>query len=270
MSGGTFNRIIGITVVDPNTKRPEQLILRIPRIAWMSRPDREFATLRYVRRHSYVPVADIKAFDFKSDNPFKDPYVVQSRIPGTNLRTAIQNDLSHEQWCAIAREVGRIMLQFQEMENPVPGLIEEVTKGGGIQTFTVKPFDIKPPFEKDWALKQASPLFEADNSTALKYYEKSTLDFLLAQFGRWKAEELRINPTEILHSDFMERLAAVASQMNRLGHLGDNKNCLSHLDLAAHNIMVEIRSDESITITGILDFDSACFAPAFVSCYPPW
>lgn len=270
MTGGTFNRIIGITVIDPNTDRSEHLILRVPRIAWMSRPDREVAVLRYVREHSSVPVPSIKAFDLKHDNPLKVPYVIQSRITGTNLHTAIQNDLSHEQWCVIAREVGRIMLRFQEMRNPVPGLIEEVTKEDGVQAFTVKPFDIKPPLEKDWTLKQASPLFETDNSTALECYEKSTLDFFLAQFGRWRAEELRIDPTEILHPHFMERLAATASQMNRLGCLGDNMNCLSHLDLAAHNIMVEVRSDKSINVTGVLDFDSACFAPRFVSCYPPW
>lgn len=270
MTGGTFNRVIGITVNDPNADRPEQLILRVPRIAWMSRPDREVATLRYVRQHSSVPVANVKAFDFNYDNPLKDPYVVQSRIPGTDLRTAIENGLSHEQWCQIARQVGQIMLQFQAMSNPVPGLIEEVTKGDGVQAFTVKPFDIKPPFEKDWILKRASPLFDADNSRALECYEQSTLDFFLAQFGRWRAEELRINPTEILRPHFMERLATTASQMNRLGCLGDNKNCLSHLDLAARNVMVETRPDESITVTGVLDFDSAVFAPKFVSCYPPW
>ena len=270
MTGGTFNRIVGIKVIDPNNDRPEQFILRVPRIAWMSRPDREVAVLRYVRQHSSVPVPNIKAFDLKSENPLKDPYVVQSRLAGTNLHAAIQNDLSHQQWCSIAREVGQIMLRFQEMGNPVPGLIEEVTKEDGIQAFTVKPFDVKPPLEKDWPLKQASPLFDADNRTTLECYEKSTLDFFLAQFGRWRAEELRIDPTEILHPHFMERLAVTASQMNRLGCFGDNTNCLSHLDLAAHNIMVEVRSDSTITVTGVLDFDSACFAPTFVSCYPPW
>ena len=271
MTGGTYNRIIGITIIDPNTDRPEQLILRVPRIAWMSRPDRDVATLRYIRQHSSIPVPDVKAFNFNSENPLKDPYVVQSRIAGTNLRAAINNELSHEQWCSVARQVGQLMLQFQEMKNPVPGHIEEIIKENGIQSFTVKPFDIKPPFEKrDWPLKQASPLFDKDNSTALGYYEKSTLDFFLAQFGRWRAEELRINPTKILDPHFMERLADTASQMNRLGCLGDNQNCLSHLDLAAHNIMVDIRPDNSIIVTGILDFDSACFAPTFVSCYPPW
>ena len=270
MRGGTFNRIIGITIIDPSADRPEQLILRIPRIAWMSRPDREVATLRYVRQHSSVLVPHVRAFDFKPDNPLKDPYVIPDRIHGTDLHTAIQNDLSHKQWCAVARQVGRILLQFQAMTSPIPGLIEEVTKEDGLRAFTVNPFDVKPPFEKDWVLKQASPLFDADNSRALEYYKKSTLDFFLAQFGRWRAEELRINPTEILHPHFMERLAAAASQMDRRGCLGNNENCLSHLDLAAHNIMVDVDSDKSITITGVLDFDSAVFAPTFVSCYPSW
>ena len=102
MTGGTFNRIIGIKVIDPDTDHPQQLILRVPRIAlvaWMFRPD--VAVLRYVRQHSSVPVPNIKAFDLQSENPLKDPYVVQSRIAGTTIHAAIQNDLSHQQWCII-------------------------------------------------------------------------------------------------------------------------------------------------------------------------
>ena len=187
MTGGTFNKIIGIKVIDPDNDSLEQLILRVPRIAWISRPDREAAVLRYVRQHSCVPVPIIKAFDLKPENPLNDPYVVQSRIAGTNLHAAIQKDFSHQQRCSIAQEVGQIMLRFQEMGNPVPGLVEEVTKEDGVQGFTVKPFDIKPPLEKDWTPKQASPLFDADSRTALDYYEKSIIDFFLAQFGRWRA-----------------------------------------------------------------------------------
>ena len=270
MTGGSYNRITGITIVDPKSDQPEQLILRVPRITWRSRPDREVATLRYIRQHCSVPVPDVKAFSFNAANPLKDPYIVQSRIAGTDLRKAMDDDLSQEQWRAIAKQVGQIMLQFRGMKSPVPGLIEEVTNEKGAQAFVVKPFDIKHPFDKDWTQKQKTPLHEAGNVTALNFYEKGTLDFFLAQFGRWRAEELRIVPTDILHMDFMERLATIASQMSRLGYFEDSQNCFSHLDLAAHNIMVEVRPDKSVSVTGVLDFDSACFAPAFVSCYPPW
>ena len=95
MTGGTFNWVIGRTVINPSVDYPDQLILRVPRIAWMSRPDHEVATLRYGRRQSSVPVADIKASDFTCDSPLQDQYVIQGRIAGTDLRTAIWNDLNH-------------------------------------------------------------------------------------------------------------------------------------------------------------------------------
>ena len=41
------------------------------------------------------------------------------------------------------------MLRFHEMGNTVPGLIEEIMNKYGIQEFTVKPFDIEAPPEKD-------------------------------------------------------------------------------------------------------------------------
>ena len=34
--------------------------------------------------------------------------------------------------------------------------------------------------------------------------------------------------------------------------------------------MVEISSDNSLSVTGILNWDRACFAPRYVSCAPPW
>ena len=47
-------------------------------------------------------------------------------------------------------------------------------------------------------------------------------------------------------------------------YLRDDKNCLSDLNLAAHNIRVDTRLDQCITSIGILDFNSARFAPTFV------
>ena len=46
MTGGSFIKIIRITVIDPNDDHHKKRILRVPRIAWMSQPDRETAVLR--------------------------------------------------------------------------------------------------------------------------------------------------------------------------------------------------------------------------------
>lgn len=57
--------------------------------------------------------------------------------------------------------------------------------------------------------------------------------------------------------------------MDSLGILGDGHNCLCHFDLDARNVMVQILPNGSLTVSGIVDWDSAAFAPTFVSCAPP-
>jgi len=68
---------------------------------------------------------------------------------------------------------------------------------------------------------------------------------------------------------YIDSLVTVALQMDRSGFHGDDKNSLYNLDLnhAPRNIMVDSQGDGSTT--GILDWDSAIFAPRFVGCTPP-
>ncbi|MCJ1455059.1 hypothetical protein MMC28_005413 [Mycoblastus sanguinarius] len=267
LAGGSFNRITGIKFDSGDALEPTRLILRVPRVEWASRPDRDVACLRYIRQHSKIPVAEVRACDFTSQNPLKSPYMIQDRLPGINLDRAIREGLNTEQLCSIARDIGRTMLAFQDLTNPTPGLIESCTAENGSSTFFVCPFDIKLPHDMQWKQKAAA----ADNNTIiLKSYGKSTLHFLATQFGRWRADELQRDPESILYWDFMHRLTDAASQMDRIFCLGENENCLAHLDFAPRNIMVEIDEDDAIHLNGVLDWDSAAFAPKFVSCAPPW
>lgn len=270
LTGGTFNRVIGITIIGCNGENDVRLILRVPRIEWQSRPDRDVAVLRYVRQHSSIPVADVSAFDTTSSNAFKRPYVIQNRLPGTDIRSAC-SQLSTKQWCSVAKEIGRTMLAMQGMTNPTPGLIEESTDEKGNLVFTVCPFDLKSPHDIGWKKKAASCTTTAtDNTRVLESYGETTHHFLATQFGRWFAEELTKHPKNILYWNYMHRLTEAASQMNKACCLGDDENCLTHLDLAGRNIMAELGPGDSLTITGYLDWDSAVFAPRFVACAPPW
>jgi len=271
MAGGSFNRITGVKIIGSEGENPIVLVLRTPRNAWDSRPDREVATLEYIRHHTGIPVPQIKAFDFSEENPLKGPYVVQNRIPGLSFEMAIRNGISHKQWCTMAKEIGLLLLELQKIKNPAPGLIETSTKDDGVQAFTVCPFDIRHPFDLEWKVKQAtSKTLEADNEKFQYWYEKDTFHFFATQFGRWRAEELQSSPISILGNDQMHRLTDVVSAMNRLGIFDNNHNCLTHMDLAPRNIMVETGPDDFIKITAILDWDGTFFAPKFVSCRPPW
>lgn len=62
--------------------------------------------------------------------------------------------------------------------------------------------------------------------------------------------------------------------MNEMGFLDPFKDeahsfCLTHYDLDPRNIMVDIHEDETLKISGILDWDLAMFAPKWVHCRPP-
>ena len=263
LSGGSFNRILGITVLKPKSQAPVRYILRVPRFE-SARPDREVAVVEYVNQNSTIPVARVIATDYTSGNLLKRPYVVQIRIPGIDLHSRNHNltQLTHAQQCTFATEFGRILRTMQEMSHNTPGVIEVSTNQDTIRNYHVRAFDVDAdPFGDNPDLDDISLAAQAPAHC-------STLEFFSSQFGRWKTAAKKHN--DIIKIDYMKGLAAIATQMNTSGFLGDDKNCLCHLDLnhAPQNIMVNIQ-DSTLSISGILDWDSAVFAPRFVGCVPP-
>ena len=282
LRGGGFNRVIGIAIKHSSDQELTQLILRVPRFD-DARLDREVAVLRFVHQYTKIPVPEVKYADFTTDNPLKQPYAIQNRILGYDLQTRTNPtfylDLNHEQKCTFAKEFALILLELHDIMHPFPGLIEASADSDNTQDFTVRPFDLRSisgfepeldlntklpffhvhPFVKDWEPLEDPPL------------EQSTYYFMSAQFGRWKALDLRCDPASIRWSKEYDRLVIMAGQMDELGFLGNDENCVCHLDLlgAPRNIMADIKSDGSLSITGILDWDSAVFAPRFVGCAPP-
>lgn len=61
---------------------------------------------------------------------------------------------------------------------------------------------------------------------------------------------------------------AVAKEMDEHDCLWSDFYCLTHCDLEPRNIMLEIQAAVP-KITGIIDWDLACFAPSWVFCKPP-
>lgn len=288
LRGGGYNRVIGVTIVSP-TEEPVRLILRLPRWDWEARLDRDVAILRLVRQYTSIPVPEVKYIDLTANNPLKSPYVIQDRIPGHDLQQIghIFPNLSHEQQCTFAIGFGRIVSSLHALKHPFPGLIEASAKDDGTYTFTVRPFEARSSTDSEeeagaahrekhfpfFAVRHfgVEPKPEEFKTTDQAKYQQSTYYFLLAQFGRWKARDLQIDPATIGWDHQIDRLVTAAGQMDRLGFLGDDQNCLCHLDLnlSPRNIMVDINKDNALTISGILDWDSAVIAPKFVGCVPP-
>ncbi len=281
LRGGGFNRVIGITIKSSTDEEPVQLILRVPRFD-DARTDREVAVLRFICQYTTIPVPEVKHMDFTSNNPLKQCYVIQNRIPGHDLQSRTNHifypDLNHDQKCTFAKEFALILLKLQDIMHPVPGHIEASADSNSNRDFTVRHLDLvsvsgcEPELDLNTKLPffQARPFVEGWEPPDSPPFEQTTYYFIAAQFGRWKALELRCDPALIRWSKDYDRLVTMAGQMDELGFLGDDENCVCHLDLlgSPRNIMADIKPDGSLSITGILDWDSAVFAPRFASCSP--
>jgi hypothetical protein len=219
--------------------------------------------LIYVRQRTSIPVPEIIAKDFSCDNPLEKPYVIQNRVPGSDLNT-IWDTLSHSQRCKIACEMGRTIKTLLSLESPVAGLVEaSLPNTDPDQCPEIVRFELK---ESDGEVIEEPAV--QDYKRDLGAHE-TTADFFKTQFGRWRAYNLT-RPFErdiTLSSGLLETVC----DMDKLGVFDNSAmHCLCHVDLHSRNIMAEIQPDSSVKITAILDWDEAVVAPKFVNCQPPW
>lgn len=127
--------------------------------------------------------------------------------------------------------MGKIILALQAVKKSAPGLVEASSAENGAQKFSVRPFDIKSPYDEDWKAKLPHHTHDQGGDAATQI----PIDWFGMQFGRWLANELLANPAQILYWDYQFQFVQVAKQMGSLGIPGNGQNCLCHFDLAARN-----------------------------------
>ena len=121
------------------------------------------------------------------------------------------------------------------------------------------------------------PFHCTETAAALPYQDglatQTTLEMICAALEHMKEVSLAEGPNQSFRVSFFNSFITMASEMNALGVLDENYYCgycLCHLDLEPRNILVRPPSPtHPQAITGILDWDSALFAPPFMSCSPP-
>lgn len=267
LRGGDYNRIVGITLpaAKPKEAHDRNLILRVPR--WgQGQTERVVATLDYLRQRSNIPISNIVAKDFSRDNALGSPYVIQNRIPGSDLEI-LWAELNHSQRCTIAREVGSVIKCLLTLESPVTGHI----KGSSRETGTAGPFTIVP-FE----LKNTDgDLFEEQEQHSAPISEtprqsQTILDFFKCQIRRWREVDVARNAGMVDRTvGLWDSMLKLVEEMNDLDLFKMGVHCLCHVDLHPRNIMAKVHPDGSVQVTGILDWDEAMVAPKFVNCEPP-
>lgn len=258
MAGGNVNSITAITLPPHHVKNNlSKLILRVPHFGWTGefRVDREVAILKYVRKHSDIPVPGVVAFDATLQNPLGKPYTLLQRIPGTTVND-VWETLNTKQRCQLAEQLGQINKTLRGMTVPNAGLIEPITDSQGNESFKIVRFEVEQAEREDEEPPEQEPRAP-----------QSTLDVFLTQLTRWQVSNGDKNGANILYPKLLD----CVREMNGLGCFATQSHCLCHMDLHKHkrNILISIDpSDLAVTVTGILDWDEAIFAPQFVKCRP--
>ena len=79
--GGDFNILFHLHFEDGTTWLARFPLPKYPAIRLKS----EIATMKYVQQHSNIPVPEVYAYDSNPDNPVGVPYILMSKLPGSNL-----------------------------------------------------------------------------------------------------------------------------------------------------------------------------------------
>ena len=285
--GGDYNRITSITLPSAagDRNRSRNLILRVPR--WgQFQIDELLATMDYVRQNSTIPSAELVAKDSSKAYPLMSPFIIQERIPGSDLEH-LWNDLDHSQRCTIAREIGGVVKNLLALEQAVAGRIIGPARDKGSRVgsrspsrllgraipihrskklYTITPFDLKSAMGN--LIEEPEQL--STSAEKLTQANPTIQDFFSTQIGRWRAVAIEedfplVGGTVALWDSMLK----IVKDIDDLGLFTTKHYCLCHVDLFPRNIMADIRSDGSIQVTGILDWDEAVVAPKFVACEPP-
>jgi hypothetical protein len=258
MAGGGFNRIIGISRKVSGYEGSDQYVLRIPRLD-AANLDRDVAALYFVSQLGGIPIPDVVSFDETSDNKLSLPYMVQNRLPGTDLYSAYPT-LEDDAKCKIAGELGHVFQRMLSAKNSAAGLFGLPPKSNSSETRT-RNVVISPLFE----VEHLEPKFQPSSPIY-----NGTLDLLVTTLNARNADGMKRFPADTARPKLTKQFVAMASELDADGWFKDVPFSLCHLDLAPRNILVGHAADGlDMTITGILDWDSALLAPSFMSCAPP-
>ncbi|KAF1952787.1 hypothetical protein CC80DRAFT_478844, partial [Byssothecium circinans] len=90
MKGGSFNRVVGVTVTSPKTEKNGQYVVRISRDHnWDSYGiPHQLSILNFVRHLVKKPIPRIVAFGLTAENDIGSPYTIQERLTGQNMLDA--------------------------------------------------------------------------------------------------------------------------------------------------------------------------------------
>lgn len=280
MNGGAYNHIVGITLrkVPPNFPwyafksirnmiklcftgrqepqvKPKHLILRVPRYRTQDMYH-QVTILNYLKHRLAYPVPEVVVIDSTPHNTLGKPYMLQQRLPGRPL-DELWPMLNHAQRLSSIRAISTLLLDLRKIRNKCPGLIS-------IRNTT---YDLK----QDLIRTEPIPIPSSSRTAVASDLSgpQTTKAFLLDLCTRQHIHTSASSPPAC-HA-LWPRITEMIHKLHDLGLISDSDPFyLYHGDMRPQNLLVELVSNTKVRISGILDWDSALFAPAFMSMQAPF
>ena len=277
MKGGTYNRVVGVTISSKVQKftlewfksclrrlqgiasvDSKSYIIRIPRVkvtgenavrSMRDDMEQEVAILKTVQSQLPLPTPQVVSYDLTTDNVFERPYMVQKRIPGKNLQIQLWDQLNLEQKKSVVKQVANLPSIIASLQGPAGNLsCDNLSRTSVLSVITNK-------FHKPAYDKQSTPRLATTHKP---------LEFLLECINHWRAYQTA--KQGFCFEELWDAFEIIANSLEKHGFL--NGPCvLVQRDLKPYNLLAEIRSDTEVEITGVIDCDSAVIAPEFMA-YP--
>ncbi|KAL5116297.1 hypothetical protein ACEQ8H_005855 [Pleosporales sp. CAS-2024a] len=289
MQGGSFNRIIGITLWEeggrnlpwystPNIRnmfsacvrgksakavKRKSFVVRIPRndihhLCYQS------IILMYVGRVLGYQVPKCITYDSGINNPLSQSYMLQNRLPGQSL-AQLWPHLSIAQRRAAARCIAEVVRDLHRVRNPCAGVISLRNTSRDLDTGVVQLEPMMIPGHGKVSIPAAAHVFKTRVATP-----QTTRNLLLSLIARQRirAEEDNI-PAALDH--IWSGFTAMINKIYADGFLPDHDTfSLFHPHLYARNLLFIIPTPSTVHLSGIMDWDNTLFAPKFMATRAPF
>ncbi|CZR65602.1 uncharacterized protein PAC_15502 [Phialocephala subalpina] len=257
MTGGGFNRVIGVALTSPDAQI-SRYIIRIPRLPLdeveVQNIKDQVAVLLYLSK--YLPVAEVKAYDCTSENAIESQYVIQQRLPGKSVETVYET-LTLEERLQLATSVADLVQRIDSVILPQFGRLVQNTPmpdvSHDVSQFPRKEIDVAG--------------YRLDVYSDMPTTNEQNLASLLRVMCKARSEDDAED--EELRS-FWQRLQKMITEMELLSLLSNMEEParLGHWDLSARNLLVE-KVEGLWKVSGVLDWDDAMSVPGVISRKPP-
>jgi aminoglycoside phosphotransferase (APT) family kinase protein len=274
---GTYNKVYGVTVppvggavskLSATDQFGTEYVIRMPYDRKESGQEladtmtREVANLKLVNAKLKVPTPKVVEYKVDSNNALGQPFMIQKRLRGRSLQQ-LWHLLNGDQRASAVGQITKIIEEIASVNMKGAGYLSPCNAGLPEESICLNTFPV--PF---WG---PPPVLVTAMPKSQRSYIETTWKWMTQQCLRWKWLEV-LAQNEAGDGDCVwERLLSIVRSLDQTGDLGEPSDVFSlvHDDLYARDVMGEIKDSKTVEITGVVDWDSAFFAPYFMASRAP-